>query len=141
MSIERRPLPGPTHRRLEHRERIDWHDHARHQLVYPSSGVLHVQTDRGAWVVPPRRGVWLPAGVPHSHRAHGRTQMLTLSFAADVNPLSATEPTVVGVGELLREVIVTLAHDRSLSEDDRADLQRIALRRLTPAAAPQHYLP
>jgi len=141
MLVNRHPLPGPTDRRLAHREIVDWHDHAEHQLVYPHSGVLHVRTDRGAWVVPQRRAVWLPAGVAHSHRAHGRTQMLTLAFPAGVNPLNTTEPTVVPVGQLLREVIAVLAEDRSLGPDDRADLYRIALRRLTPAPALRHHLP
>jgi AraC-like DNA-binding protein len=139
--VNRHSLPGPAGRLLEHRERIDWHDHAEHQLVYPSSGVLHVRTDRGAWVVPPRRAVWLPAGVPHSHRAHGRTQMLTLAFPADVNPLNSIEPTVLAVGQLLREVIIALAEDHTLGPDDRADLHRIALRRLAPTPALQHHLP
>lgn len=141
MLVNRHPLPGPTRRHLEHRERIDWHDHAEHQLIYPSSGVLHVRTDRGAWVVPPRQAVWLPAGVPHSHRAHGRTQMLTLAFPPDVSPLSVTEPTVVAVGQLLREVIIALTQDRALGPDDRADLHRIVLRRLTPTPALRHHLP
>jgi AraC-like DNA-binding protein len=141
MLVNRHPLPGPTDRRLAHREVIDWHDHAEHQLVYPRSGVLHVRTERGAWVVPQRRAVWLPAGVPHSHRAHGRTQMLTLAFPADVNPLAAGEPTVVCVGRLLREVITVLAEDRSLAPDDRGDLYRVALRRLRPAPALRHHLP
>ena len=141
MLVNRHPLPGPTDRRLEHRERIDWHDHAEHQLVYPRSGVLHVRTGRGAWVVPPRRAVWLPAGVAHTHRAHGRTHMLTLAFPADISPFDATEPTVLVVGQLLREVIITLAEDRALGPDDRADLYRIALRRLTPTPARQHHLP
>src|ERR1700723_468487 len=110
MPIDRHPLPGPTGRLLEHRERIDWHDHAEHQLVYPRAGVLHVRTDRGAWVVPPRRAVWLPAGVPHSHRAHGRPQMLMLAFP----PLNAIEPTVLAVDELLRDVIIALAGDHTL---------------------------
>lgn len=141
MSIDRHPLPGPTRRHLEHRERIDWHDHAEHQLVYPSSGVLDVRTDRGAWIVPPRRAIWLPAGVPHSHRAHGRTQMLTLAFGAHLSPLTAAEPTVIAVGPLLREVIIALAQDQSAGPDDRADLYRVALRRLTPAPALRHHLP
>lgn len=141
MMMNRHPLPGPTRRRLEHRERIDWHDHAEHQLVYPSSGVLHVRTQRGSWVVPPRRAVWLPAGVPHSHRAHGRTQMLTLAFPAADNPLNATAPVVVAVGRLLREVIIALAEDHALGPDDRADLHRVALRRLVPAPALRHHLP
>lgn len=144
MLVNRLLLPGPTDRRLAHGERIDWHDHEVHQLVYPRSGVLQVRTERGAWVVPSRRAVWLPAGVPHSHRAHGRTQMLGLVFPADVSPpgpLSTTEPTVVPVGPLLREVITTLAEDRSLGPDDRADLHRVVLRRLTPAPALTHHLP
>jgi AraC-like DNA-binding protein len=141
MPVDRHSLPGPTDRRLEHREVIDWHDHAEHQLVYPRSGVLDVRTDRGAWVVPPRRAVWLPAGVPHRHRAHGRTHMLTLPFPADVNPLDAAEPTVLVVGRLLREAIIELAEDHALGPDDRADLQRVALRRLTPAPARRHHLP
>ena len=139
--VNRHPLPGPTDRLLEHRERIDWHDHAEHQLVYPGSGVLQVRTDRGAWVVPPRRAVWLPAGIPHSHRAHGRTQMLTLAFPADVNPLDALEPTVLAVGRLLREVIIALAEDHALGPDDRADLYRVVLRRLMPTPDQQHHLP
>src|SRR5215469_15821889 len=130
MQVDRHPLPGPTGRHLAHGERIDWHDHEVHQLVYPRSGVLQVRTDRGAWVVPPRRAVWLPAGIPHSHRAHGRTQMLTLAFPAEANPLNATAPVVVAVGRLLREVIIALADERALDPGDRADLHRIALRRL-----------
>ncbi len=141
MLIDRHPLPGPTRRLLEHREHIDWHDHAEHQLVYPSSGILYVRTDRGSWVVPPRRAVWLPAGIPHSHRAHGRTQMLTLPFPADRSPLSAIEPTVLTVGRLLREVIIALAEGRALGPEDRDELHRIALRRLTPAPALRHHLP
>jgi len=67
--------------------------------------------------------------------------MLTLPFPADVNPLDAAEPTVLVVGRLLREAIIELAEDRTLGPDDRADLRRIALRRLTPAPARQHHLP
>jgi len=100
-----------------------------------------VRTDRGAWVVPPRRAVWLPARVPHGHRAHGRTQMLTLAFPVGVNPLNAIEPTVLVVDQLLREVIIALAEDHALGPEDRADLHRIALRRLTPTPAPRHHLP
>ena len=60
---------------------------------------------------------------------------------ADVNPLDAAEPTVLVVGRLLREVIIALAEGHALGPGDRADLRRIALRRLTPAPARQHHLP
>jgi hypothetical protein len=48
---------------------------------------------------------------------------------------------MIAVGQLLREVIITLAQDQSLGPDDRADLHRIALRRLTPTPALQQHLP
>jgi quercetin dioxygenase-like cupin family protein len=67
---QRLPLDGPTLEHLRHRERIDWHDHAEQQLVYPSSGLLIVSTSHGSWVVPPQRAVWLPAAVAHAHRDH-----------------------------------------------------------------------
>ncbi len=34
-----------------------------HQLVYAARGVLTVRTDHDAWVVPPHRAMWVPAGV------------------------------------------------------------------------------
>lgn len=58
--------------------------------------------------MPPQRAVWLPAGVAHSHQAHGPTRMHSLLFEPDVNPLGATQPTVVPVPPLLREVLIAL---------------------------------
>ena len=64
-----------------------------------------------------------------------------LAFAAPVNPLGVTEPAVLGVSALLHEVIVALTGDADLSDDDRADLYRIALSRLTSTPALRHFLP
>ena len=41
----------------------------------------------------------------------------------------------------MREVIIALADDHTLGPDDRADLYRVVLRRLTPTPALQHHLP
>ena len=80
---------------------------------------------------------WGPAQPPRPRP----TQMLTLAFPGDIHPLNAIEPTVLAVGELLREVIIALAEAHTLGPDDHADLYRIALRRLTPTPALQHHLP
>jgi AraC-like DNA-binding protein len=132
---------GPKLIHLAHRERIDWHDHAEHQLVYPSAGLLRVSTGAGSWVVPPQRAVWLPAEVAHAHQAHGATQMRTLVFAAQVNPLRLAQPTVLSVSNLLRELIVALTDDPDLDVEERADLERVALRQLRPAPALRLHLP
>jgi AraC-like DNA-binding protein len=140
MSMIRQSV-GPTLLHLAHRERIDWHDHADQQLVYPSSGLLRVSTGAGSWVVPPQRAVWLPAGVAHAHEAHGATQMRALVFPAAVNPLGLTQPTVLSVPALLRELIVALTDDPAPDAEACADLQRVVLRQLRPAPALRFHLP
>ncbi|MBL7488794.1 helix-turn-helix transcriptional regulator [Frankia sp. AgB1.9] len=138
--MDRLHLAGPTRLRLAAQERVDWHDHAEHQLAYPGSGVLRVTTALGSWVVPPLRAVWLPAELPHAHRAYGPTQMHSLWFGADDDPFGARTPTVVAVSDLLREIIRALT-DPAVQDADRADLTRVLLRGLRPVAAPRLHLP
>jgi AraC-like DNA-binding protein len=142
----RLPLGSPTLEYLRHRERVDWHDHAEQQLVYPSSGLLIVSTPGGSWVVPPQRAVWLPAAVAHAHQAHGATQLRTVAFGVHVNPLGLTQPTVLSVSRLLRELIIALTDDPCRPLDEQDDLRRVALRQLEagqlrPAPALQFHLP
>jgi AraC-like DNA-binding protein len=142
-AVLRRPLEHPTRNELAHAERIDWHDHGRHQLIHPSRGVLRITTSEGTWVVPPQRAVWIPAGVAHAHEAHGPTQMRTLPFAAPVNPLRIDRPAVLAVTPLLREVIIALTDDtadggsgdgsggsRVYTPRQRRTLERVALDQL-----------
>jgi len=53
------------------------HAHKRGQLLYAATGVITVITDEGSWVVPPRRAVWLPAGVSHEVRMSGVVSTLS----------------------------------------------------------------
>jgi AraC-like DNA-binding protein len=102
--------------------------------VYPSSGVLAISAAAGTWVVPPQRAVWIPAGVPHAHRAHGPTQMRTLAFppAAGADPPLPAGPAVLAVSPLLREIIVALTSDDGApyTARQREDLERVALDQL-----------
>lgn len=141
-----RPLDAATRQKLVHRERIDWHHHAVHQLIHPSRGVLRVSTPLGAWVVPPYRAVWIPAGVPHAHEAHGPTDMRTLSFAPRLGPLGGDRPTVVAVTPLLRELVVALSDtpgpaDPPYTAAQRADLERVTLDQLRRVDALPLHLP
>jgi AraC-like DNA-binding protein len=129
---ELRDLRGPTRQDLGNRDRISWHYHEIHQLVNPSSGVLAISAANGTWVVPPQRAVWIPAGVPHAHEAHGPTQMRTLAFPAKTDPLKAKDPVVLAVSPLLREIIIELTADAdpSYTQRQRNDLERVALDQL-----------
>jgi AraC-like DNA-binding protein len=145
MSMNRQPLHlplvGPTLEHLRHRERIDWHDHAEQQLVYPSHGLLIVSTAHGSWVVPPQRAVWLPAAVAHAHQAYGATQLRTVAFPVDADPFGLIRPTVLSVSRLLRELIIAITDDPARPPDEQGDLRKVALRQLRPAPALQFHLP
>ena len=127
-------LTGPTYAELGHRERIGWHYHDVQQLVYPGSGVLAISAAAGTWVVPPQRAVWIPAGVPHAHQAHGPVQMRTLAFspAAAADPPLPPVPAVLEVSPLLREIIVALtsAGAAPYTARQRTAMEQVALDQL-----------
>lgn len=60
------------------------HRHRRHQLLYGSSGVVIAASPQGRWVMPPERGMWIPAGTVHDVRMLGAVRMQSLYFAPDV---------------------------------------------------------
>jgi AraC-like DNA-binding protein len=130
MSAVRHELPAAIRRPLQADERIDWHFHDRAQLIYPGVGVLQVFTEGGSWIVPPLRGVWVPAGVAHSHRARGRTDLLSVAFAASVDPFGDRGPVVVDISSLLREVVLELTGGRALPAATRGLLRQVALDQL-----------
>src|SRR5262249_60089790 len=70
------------------------HAHARDQLLYAVSGVMRIQTDTEAWIVPPDRAVYLPAGVRHTVNIRSNLEMRTLYIAAGLLPHHATPPAI-----------------------------------------------
>jgi AraC-like DNA-binding protein len=141
VSISRHHPPTLSQSLLGHQGRVEWHDHARHQLLYPSSGVISVTTRAGTWVVPPLRAIWLPAGEPHAHLAHGPVQLCSVMLAADDDPLGVTGPTLLAVSALLREVLLALTAPGTLRDDRRAPLEAVALDELEPVPTAPCRLP
>ncbi|MBP2169394.1 AraC-like DNA-binding protein [Erwinia toletana] len=82
------------------------HQHNCAQLIHTLSGVVRVETAQGNWIVPPGRGVWLPAGTEHALQITGQVAARTLfidSLARADLPASCR---VVQVSPLLRELII-----------------------------------
>ena len=50
------------------------HAHPRAQLIYATSGVMHVVVENQIWVVNPLQALWIPGGMEHQ-----------VSFQKDVN--------------------------------------------------------
>lgn len=103
---------------------LHWHAHEWHQLVYASAGVILVETETGAWIVPPARAVWVPASERHRLTARGKVQLRTLYVARHLRG-AAQALGVVDVSPLLRELIVHIM-DRGMLEATSAADTRIA---------------
>jgi len=69
-------------------------------------GVMVVSTEFGQWIVPPTRGIWLPAGTHHSSRILGEVHMRSVYIRPDAAPGLPTECKAVGISPLLRELIL-----------------------------------
>jgi AraC-like DNA-binding protein len=84
------------------------HHHRRDQLIYAVSGLMRVRTEHEAWIVPPDRAVYVPGGTTHSLSMRGDVEMRTLYIARDSRTDLPTSPVVIGVSDLLRELILAL---------------------------------
>jgi AraC-like DNA-binding protein len=93
------------------------HDHPWGQLAFCNSGVMRVISDATAWLAPPTRAIWLPAGLPHAILAHGEVATRFLYLAPELAAPLPTEPRVVEVGPLLRELILHILKRRMLHPD------------------------
>lgn len=89
----------------------DWY-----QLVHASLGVMRVHTEEGAWIVPPHRAIWIPAGETYEVDMSGRVSLRTLFFDAElvddliadheVYPPPLAECRAINVPPLLRELVL-----------------------------------
>ncbi|MFK7769023.1 MAG: helix-turn-helix domain-containing protein [Mariniblastus sp.] len=85
---------------------VDWHSHDWMQLVFATSGVMHVQTERSTWIVPPQRAVWIPAELSHKIVMYGAVMMRTLYLPPRMRVVSSKRCVAVNVSNLMRELIV-----------------------------------
>lgn len=85
-----------------------WHAHQSAQFVYACEGMLTTHTQRGTWIVPPHRAVWLPPGMVHKVAADRPVWLRTLYVKPGVADIPS-EPGVVTVGPLLDALLAEAA--------------------------------
>lgn len=99
------------------------HHHRCCQLIHILSGVVQVTTPGGVWLVPPGRGVWLPAGTHHSLEFTGHVAARTLFVDALARADLPATCEVVQISGLLRELILAAtaipAHFHAGSREER----------------------
>ncbi|WP_394824447.1 AraC family transcriptional regulator [Pendulispora albinea] len=85
------------------------HRHARGQLIAVARGVLAVETEAGAWVVPARHAVWLPPHHVHSGRTHGPVTGWSLYVAKPACAGLRAQPCTLAITPLLWEAAIRSA--------------------------------
>ncbi len=112
---------------------FDWHTHDDHQLAWAASGVLTVRTEASAWVLPPTRALWIPAGLPHETLSAGAATMRSAYLRPHLCPVSWPDPTPVAASPLLCDLIGYL-ENRDLTPGQRARGEGVLADQLTPVA-------
>jgi AraC-like DNA-binding protein/quercetin dioxygenase-like cupin family protein len=112
---------------------FDWHTHVDHQLAWAASGVLTVRTQESAWVLPPTRALWIPAGLPHETLSAGTATMRSAYVRPSRCPINWTVPTPVSASPLLAELIGYL-EDPRLEAGHRANAEAVLVDLLRPVA-------
>ena len=113
---------------------FDWHTHDDHQLAWAAQGVLTVRSGSSAWVLPPTRALWIPAGVRHETLSASTTTMRTAYVRPDRCPVTWLNCTPVAVSALLAELLEYLM-DEQLDATRRAHAERVLVDLLVPVSA------
>ena len=108
---------------------LPFHSHRRAQLVYASEGVITVATRQAAFVVPPQRAVWMPAGIEHRIDAHRAVSMRSLYVEPAASGSAPSVPCVLQVSPLLRELILAMVEQGNEYRDNspQARLMQVIL--------------
>lgn len=86
---------------------ISSHAHQRAQIVYAVEGSMTVLTDRGSWVLPPNRALWLPARTQHALTVRRPIELRTLYLDEAARWLPTFEAiSVLQIVPLTRELIL-----------------------------------
>lgn len=89
---------------------LDWHQHRRGQLLYASRGVVVLSTLDGAWVAPPERAIWTPAGCRHAVRMVGAVSTRSVLIEQDMPGSLGPTNKVIQISPLLRNLLEEACH-------------------------------
>jgi AraC-like DNA-binding protein len=85
--------------------KYDWHNHVRGQFWCVESGLVHIHTARGSWLLPPHRAGWMPPGEMHTVTLSGTMRGWGIFLAPDVCTQLPDHPCVIGVTPLMQELV------------------------------------
>jgi AraC-like DNA-binding protein len=112
----------------------DWHTHEDHQLAWASSGVLTVRSGAEAWVLPPTRALWIPAGVRHETLSEGAATMRTAYVRTASCSITWPTCTPVVASALVAELLTYLEGD-DLGSSHRTHAEELLVDLLEPVSS------
>lgn len=119
------------------------HQHQKAQLLYALSGVMVVGSALGQWVVPPSRGLWLPAHCQHWIRMVGEVKVRTIFMPSEETTEMPAACCVLNISSLLRELIIctlNIPQDYSVASK-QGRLIQVLIDELRPAPVLPMHLP
>lgn len=125
--------------RLGTRE-VDWHCHVRGQVMCVESGLVHVRTRHGSWILPPHRAGWLPPGQEHKVSISGVMSGWNVLLAPDACAGLPTQPCVIGSSEVLVAMVRRAAKWPQLAKYTAAQQRMMAVLLDELVDAPQEAL-
>ena len=87
---------------------LNSHAHRRGQLLYGASGAVMVTTAQKTWLVPPKRGIWIPAEVFHEVRMLGEVTTYSL-YIKSGHAEMPDECQVVGIPPFMQALMAEAA--------------------------------
>jgi AraC-like DNA-binding protein len=88
---------------------VEDHTHDAAQIVHAAHGVMRVTAGGAYWVIPPGRGLWVPAGVTHGFVCVTAVSVRTVYLAGEAPGALPDKSEVWQISDLMREVIIRLA--------------------------------
>lgn len=113
-------------------EHIPLHIHRRGQLLHATSGIMRVETEKAAWILPPARAIWLPPQLPHKVTMRSKVEMRTVYIDEALCQNLPRVPVFAEISGLLRELILALLEEPAdYGEHERGgDIARLILTEL-----------
>jgi AraC-like DNA-binding protein len=87
-----------------------WHRHRGGQFIIVDSGISHLRTEFGAWIIPAPRVGWVPPGVRHASRTSGRGRGWVVLAPASSSRGLPRNVCVLQVSALMRASLECLTH-------------------------------
>jgi AraC-like DNA-binding protein len=85
------------------------HSHIEAQLCGLDAGLAIMETDKGSWLCPPGRCIWIPSGTVHSLHSCGKMSGWMLHMDAELSDALPPEPRVLALTPLLKVVVRRIA--------------------------------